>query len=961
MIVALAFTAALLAQPSDILLHLPLDGQTQPATGTCQVRVVGHARYAEGRVGQGLVVGDDACWLEVPVASTINLPAGTVAMWVKPIDWQPDDGKFHVFFEAKSPGWLLLYKYCDPPPRLLLLMSDNVRLHRWQYVAGDMSNWRPGQWHHIAATWDRTAARVFIDGKPLASLASPPLPVIETQTLFLGDRPWHIERNAKSVIDEVYIFSRPLHEEEVRALYEAGNQGRRPAAPLAAISAITLRAQPDGWQRKCQLLADIGGLPPAQRARAQVQARLITPDGKTSWQGNLPLVEAHLAAGSCPLALKPPGLWRAKAAVIVNGTPRGEAEAAMEIPDTSWMGYDEYEELKVLPPWTALRAQKTTVTVWSRTYNLSPLGLTQVTALGMDLLAGPCRIDATLDGHKLSVSSGQLRLLRATDAAAVYDARAQAPPLRLRSRLSAQFDGMIWFDLRLSADHPTTIDRLRLIIPMRADCARLYHVCGGSWTNSSAGALPDKPGVLYETDRLVPMVWLGDEEKGLLWFAETDRGWSVADGKPTVYVRRLGDVVEMVIEPISKPLRLSGPWRWAYGMMATPVKPLPPDWRKWRLEPGVGANVRIVWPVPKTIKYFGYPWPTDPDAFRAMVEEKHRQGVKVVPYSCLTFLSEASPEWRLFGKRWWVPGRADRQSSDVAAYNCAFMNVCPAAEGWADFAVWANKRYMQQFNLDGLYHDNTFPYACDNELHGCGWTGPDGVRHRTYPVLAHRRLYRRVYAMMKSLGRETYMIAHMSARVTMPVLSFVDAYLDGEQFRPHAVDDYRKVLTLGSLRAEFMGRQWGIMPVFLPELEAQARKGRAATRQMLSMTMLHDIPVWAIWCNSRVVDDLRRPLDEFGYVRARFVGYWEEPVQTGDDQVKASVYVRDGKALVIVTNLAYEAKTVQLKVQRSSLSLPPRLRATDAESGKSMAGAGQPIRVQVPAGDLRLIRLEKAP
>lgn len=963
MLSQLAVVLALIAQPQDLLLHLPLDGSVQPTVGGGVPEVEGTAQFQPGRVGQALVVGDGAAQLVLKREGNVQTDAGSVALWVKPLDWSGNDDKFHVFFEAKDPGWLLVYKYLDPDTGLLLLMSDNVAEHGWQVIRRPIKDWKPGEWHHVVATWDRTAAMLYVDGVAATPLIRPPVPSIATDVFYIGDRPWHVERKALSLIDEIYIFERPIEAQEVAALHTAGAAGKTPAFPLAELVPLRVELRPEAWRQRWVVSANMAGLASEDRRAAKIEARLFRPDGSEAWVGNLQAVTGHLAGAELPLELKPAGLWKLEAWVSVGQRVLGRAEATAEMPDTSWIGNDLYEEVRLLPPWTPLGAEESAVRMWGRRYQLSPVGLTELENQGTRLLSGPCRLEAQINGKPVTAVDLSVRLGRHTDAWAEFEGRGRLSSVRLASRLRAEFDGLLTVDLTLEPEAVCSLEALRWVLPLRAGAATLMHYPGLTWREAKGGMIPQGEDLVWKSDKFMPFLWAGDEDRGVMWFGESDQGWRIAKDKPCLYLRRQGDSVEMVIEPVSERRDLGSAWTWSFGLMATPVKPLPPDWRKWRLEPGRGANVSIVWPSPSLIKYFGYPWPTTPEDYRKMVESKHAQGIKVVPYSCLTFLSEASPEWSAFSEEWAVPGVADRTSSDVGAYNVGFMGVCPGAEGWADFAVWANKRYMNTFELDGLYHDNTFPYACNNELHGHGWQ-EEGQRNRrsVYPILAHRRLYRRIYAMMKDLGRETYMMAHMSGRVNMPVLSFTDAYLDGEHFRSWVDDDYRKVLPLDQFRAEFMGRQWGIMPVFLPELGEKARQTREATRQMLSMTLLHDTPVWAIWCSTPAVDEVRRALDEFGYVQADFAPYWQEPVRSDDPDVRVSAYLRDEKALLVVSNFAYEAKTVTLEADRAKLKLgADPLVAMDAESGQSVAAAGAPVKLTVPAGDLRLILLTTGP
>jgi hypothetical protein len=78
--------------------------------GTVAATVVGKPQLVPGKVGRAMKTGPTLGHLEFPSA-LLRRTAGTVEMWVCPVDWDPEDGKFHVFFEVRGQGALYLYKY----------------------------------------------------------------------------------------------------------------------------------------------------------------------------------------------------------------------------------------------------------------------------------------------------------------------------------------------------------------------------------------------------------------------------------------------------------------------------------------------------------------------------------------------------------------------------------------------------------------------------------------------------------------------------------------------------------------------------------------------------------------------------------------------------------------------------------------------------------------------------------
>ncbi len=72
------------------------------------------------------------------------------------------------------------------------------------------------------------------------------------------------------------------------------------------------------------------------------------------------------------------------------------------------------------------------------------------------------------------------------------------------------------------------------------------------------------------------------------------------------------------------------------------------------------------------------------------------------------------------------------------------------------------------------------------------------------------------------------------------------------------------------------------------------------------------MPVWKLW-------------NEFGIEDAKMIGWWDElsAVAASDEEVKATAFVRKGRALVAVGNFSAEEKTVTLTFNWKRLGLRP--------------------------------------
>src|SRR5690606_20293177 len=71
-------------------------------------RIDGKVELQDGKFGKAFKSGPGAGYLYFPAPGLITPQAGTVEMWVQPIDWSGDEKSFHSFFRATGEGELHL-------------------------------------------------------------------------------------------------------------------------------------------------------------------------------------------------------------------------------------------------------------------------------------------------------------------------------------------------------------------------------------------------------------------------------------------------------------------------------------------------------------------------------------------------------------------------------------------------------------------------------------------------------------------------------------------------------------------------------------------------------------------------------------------------------------------------------------------------------------------------------------
>jgi hypothetical protein len=927
----------------------------------------GGPKFAPGKRGQALLSGEGAGYVSYAVERNLLPDRGTVEFWVCPQDWAGTDEKFHVFFEAENPGWLLVYKYFAPGSGLFLISETH---QSWSTLGQDFSQFRPGQWHHLAATWSARQICFYLDGKPSTRLPRPPIPLGLSGRFMVGDRPWHIKRDARSLVDELYIYDRPLSEREVGWAYE--HAADRPAGedvPEGLAPAVEIMVRPVPSRREIRVDVDVNqrGAPSPFSGTASLE-----PSAGTS-PATLRMTSKQTGEAVIPFRELPAGEYQVRVTVRDDrGRKIGAASQALTSPGPPvWRGNTIGISETPPPPWTPLKVEvrgagstrrPVSVSCWGRSYRLDPQGLPhQMTSAGAALLARPVQLRVGADGKPVRWCPRTSRVIEQSAVRARMTGSMESDLGALEWTCTAEFDGMLRYDLTLHPVSGAVADSMELRVPLDPAHATLYHAVMTPY-NTGRGAVPAGQGAVLKANWAMYW-WLGDEERGLAGFCESDEAWDRIDRPDGFRIERTPGSVDAVWSFIDSgagaqhavPLR---EWRFTFGLQATPVKDIT-GWRKWRLTPGVDANVHILWPTTDVIRYYGYPQATDPAKYAALVKDYHAKRIGVVPYSLLNAISSQSPEWSFYGDEW-ANGAADTGSSDVVAYKGSIYG-CSPSQTWIDFVVWANERYVREFDLDGLYHDWTMVFPSSNQASGCGYLR-EGKLRPTYPVFGIRELYKRIYTMLKqrgsTTGKDMFMMGHMSSQMVIPILSFCDSYLDAEHFRGLVKDNYLEVMPLDQIRAEFMGHNWGVMPFFLPEFTGEYAEKPEPTQHLVGLSLLHDFALWPIWCKTDEVNRIYRLLDEFGIVDAEFLPYWNNGRVVGgqSDAVKCSAYRKPGGgALICAVNLTRQPQTAALTVEWERLTQSASVSVVDAVSKEPVPVRGGSVSVVIQPLNFRLL------
>jgi len=297
-------------------------------------------------------------------------------------------------------------------------------------------------------------------------------------------------------------------------------------------------------------------------------------------------------------------------AMIVDqkGDPVQTVNRHVSLKKPGWVDTAEGHLTEVPTPWTPVQVQvesdvSVQIGVWGRTHvfgrNLFPQ---QIEALGAEILAAPVTLNGRVDGEDIRWREGSIELVEATDIAVTLEQSANGDSVAIEMNTIMEFDGYAIFDCTITAQRDIKLDELVLDIPMRTERATL---CFGTdvYEKQTDPLVPMS--VLHmgavEGDlafRFSPNVWLGDEEIGLTWQAESNEDWRYGDPQKALEVLPRGDTTYLRANWINVPTRLAAgeTLRYKFALQATPVKPMLRDsWdlRILRNDPYTGSSSEL--------------------------------------------------------------------------------------------------------------------------------------------------------------------------------------------------------------------------------------------------------------------------------------------------------------------------------------------------------------------------------
>ncbi len=664
----------------------------------------------------------------------------------------------------------------------------------------------------------------------------------------------------------------------------------------------------------------------------------------------------------------------------------------------------------VVPPFTPIQVHDDVVSTVLRHYTMNGLGLwSQVQAKGKNLLAGAMKIVVRAGGKRFA-GKGRIQFTSIRPTQVVALAHWSAGPLKGSTHSVWDYDGLMKTTLTLA---PTTekLDSVALVIPLVNKDMPLMTACTDGLRFNYAGKTPVGMGQVWNGSQAprnsiigsyVPYIWLGGPLRGVAVFGDNDRGWVDYQAKTPCQelVRKADGTLELRLNLVAKPTRLKALHRIVLGFQATPIKPMPKNWRLWtfgRAEPngynqcflgacyywGALTPYSDIYPRGQDFNIYrqlaaarrtgkidsafikkwlaGYKYPKYQSQayfrlqYRASVEYAFRELANrpegVLIYTNSRGVRFDTPEGRTFLNEW------DRNAFPTHQwpYGGAVAYDLDPVKSFRDYAMWYYRKMLTTFD-DGIYWDDIFLQSDFNTVCTDAYRLPDGFVQPSAGLWDMRALIRRTAVLDQELGKPNTNMVHMTNTAIAPILAFARQDLDWEMHNGDA--DYQDRFSRSFILTESIGRQFGNVPVVLSENSGTSNPKKMAwvQRTEAGVLLTYELRIWdgypAYWNNyQRLVN--------FGYgtPAVKVWNYWRPgyPMKVTGDKTSSIILSKPGQALIVVCDWGHGGD-IHLKPDRAVLHLPRRLTATDMENKNTVTvTAGGTIACRLKKHDFRVL------
>ncbi len=607
-----------------------------------------------------------------------------------------------------------------------------------------------------------------------------------------------------------------------------------------------------------------------------------------------------------------------------------------------WLNSTMAQENTVIKPYTPLEVKDKTISLLGRKIMLNDNGLpkqiqtffteemTDYTTKPNDILTEPMHFHfINSDGKNMQFKSSGFKITKQTPGTVEWNAASTNDTIAMHVSGHLEFDGFASFTVKVIALKDVALKDIEMHIPFTKQTAK-YMMGLGEKGEARPDTIQWKWDVAHKNQ---DGAWIGNVNAGLQYSLRDEKyvrplntnfyllkplllptSWG-NDNKGGIDIFQKGEAILANNYSGERTMKQGDTLYYNFNLLITPFHTINTDFQ-WSTRfyhrynnvdsiKATGATVVNIHHATPINPYINYPFIAWRE-MKAYIDSAHAVGLKVKIYNTVRELSNRAYELyalRSLGHEIYSDGKGggfswlqEHLDSDyIAAWfvpeikDAAIINS--GMNRWHNYYVEGMNWLTQNVGIDGIYLDD---------------------------VAFDRITMKRIKRVLTADGHPGIIDLHSanqynksdgfnnSGNLYMEHFPYLNRLWFGEYF------DYEKN-TPDFFLTEVSGIPFGLMGEMLQD-GGNAWRGMiyGMTNRMPWSDNADPRPIWKVW-------------DDFGMQGTKMIGYWSSncPVTTTNDKVLATVYKKNGKALISIASWADDDVNVQLKIDWKKLGIDP--------------------------------------